>query len=70
MVVIKRSSKVTSSMECITFVDAQQDVKHAGVAATNRTSAVVVTVMEADLVVTNPMINRKCIMYDSSPCTI
>ena len=42
-----------------TFVDAQLDVKRADAAATSRTSAVAVTVMEADLVVTNPMINCK-----------
>ena len=45
----------------ITFVDARLAVKHAGAAATNRTSAVAVTVMEVDLVVTNATINRKCI---------
>ena len=32
----------------ITFVDARLAVKHAGAAATNRTSAVAVTVMEVD----------------------
>lgn len=49
-----------------TFADAKLAVKHAGAAATNKTSAVAVTVMEVDLVATNPMIYSKCLMYDGS----